>query len=99
LRLVAFDPNGHCVATGGQDATLRVWLIPSSPAPVPGWFLTLAESVAGIRVGVRGQTELVPTADYDAAVSDLRSKDRDVYYTRLARWFLADPADREPSPF
>jgi len=98
-RFVGFDPNGRCVATGGKDATLRVWPIPSSPTPVPEWFLTLAESVAGIRVGARGQTELVPAAEYDTAVRDLRSSDRDVYYTRLARWFLADPADREPLPF
>ena len=97
-RLVAFDPNGRQMAMGGQDSIVRLWHMPSIPTPVPEWFLAFTESVAGIRLGARGQTELVPAAEFDAAVHGLKSKDKD-FYGRLARWFVANPAAREPAPF
>jgi WD40 repeat protein len=98
-RSVAFDPTGQCIATRGIDSALRVWPIPSSPTPVPEWFLTLTETVAGIRLGARGQTELIPALEFDAAVQELKSRSKDDYYVRLARWFLADPTNREAAPF
>src|SRR5687768_10896753 len=97
-RLVAFDQMGQCIATGGNDATVRLWPIPTSPAPVPGWFLTFVESIAGIRLGARGQTEYVGT-EFDAAVLDLKSRAADDYYARLARWLIAHPIDRGATPF
>ena len=97
-RLVAFDPIGRRMAVGGTNSVVHLWHVPEIPTPVPAWFLNFTESVAGIRVGARGQTELVPAAESDAAVRDLKSKNND-FYGRLARWFLAHPAEREPAPF
>jgi WD40 repeat protein len=98
-RLVAFDPAGRRMATGGKDSIVRLWPIPSIPTPVPEWFLAFTESVAGIRLGDRGQVELVPETEFEATVQALKSKDKDEFYGRLAQWFLADPTDREPAPF
>ena len=98
-RFVAFDPTGQCIAAGGKDGILRVWPIPSSPTPIPEWFLTFAETVAGIRLGARGQVELVPPREFEASVRDHKLRDKSEFYARLARWFLAQPADRERVPF
>jgi WD40 repeat protein len=96
---VAFDPVNRRMAVGGRDSIVRLWHVPDSPTPVPEWFLTFAETVAGIRLGARGQTELIPAAEFDAAVQDLKAKSKDDFYARLARWFLADPAERAANPF
>ncbi len=98
-RFVAFDPTGRRMAMGGTDSIVRLWPIPAVPIPVPEWFLIFTESVAGIRLGDRGQVELVPEAEFETTVRDLRSKNENGFYGHLARWFLADPTDREPAPF
>jgi WD40 repeat protein len=98
-RLVAFDTTGRAMAAGGKDSMVRLWHAPLIPTPVPEWFLTFTESVAGIRLGNRGQVEFVPPLEFETAVHNLRSKDKTEFYARLAQWFLADPTEREPAPF
>src|SRR4030095_4854507 len=53
-RLFAFDPAGQRMAVGGRYSIVRLWRIPESSTPIPEWFLTFAETVAGIRLGARG---------------------------------------------
>jgi WD40 repeat protein len=98
-RLVALDPAGRAMATGGKDAIVRLWQIPAIRIPVPEWFLTFAETVAGIRLDARGHVECVAQLEFEAALRDLQSKDKNEFYVRLARWLLADPKDRETTPF
>jgi hypothetical protein len=87
------------MATGGKDSTVRLWQIPSIPTPVPGWFLALTETVAGVRLGDRGQVEFVSSGAFEAALDDLKARDKTEFYARLAQWFLADPSNRAPNPF
>jgi WD40 repeat protein len=94
-RLVAFDPVNRQMAVGGTDCIVRLWRFPEGPTPIPEWFLTFAETVAGVRLGARGQIEFVPPTQFEAAAHELKSKDKNDFYVRLARWFLADPANRE----
>jgi hypothetical protein len=86
------------MAAGGHDSIVRLWHIPAIPTPVPEWFLTFTETVAGIRLGDRGHVELVPPMEFEAAVHALKSKDKNEFYARLAQWFLAEPAEREIAP-
>jgi WD40 repeat protein/serine/threonine protein kinase len=93
-RLFAFDPAGRRMAAGGRDLIVRLWHIPESPTPVPEWFLTFSETIAGIRVGDRGQIEFVRAMQFEAATQDLKSRKQNDFYARLAQWFFADPATR-----
>jgi WD40 repeat protein/serine/threonine protein kinase len=96
-RLIAFDPAGRRMAEGGKDSVVRLWHVPENPTPVPEWFLNFAEAIARIRVGDRGQSELIGATQFDAAMQAFRSGQND-FYARLAQWFLADPAGRGAPP-
>src|SRR6185503_1852066 len=98
-RIAALDPVGRRMAVGGKDLIVRVWHVPEIPMPVPEWFLTFAQSLAGIRLGDRGQVEFVPESEFEAILNDPRAKDKNDFYGRIAQWFLADPKNREPAPF
>ena len=98
-RLVSFGQSGEQVVTGGRDAILRYWHLPPAPVPAPEWFPAFAEAVAGIRLGPRGNVEYVGRGELEALVERLNSAKADGFYERLARWFLADPAQRQPNPF
>jgi eukaryotic-like serine/threonine-protein kinase len=98
-RVFALDPVGRRMAVGGKDSIVRLWHVPESPTPVPEWFLTFAETVAGIRLGDRGQLEFIPEIQYEAAIHGAKSTGKNDFYGRLAQWFLADPAERDPAPF
>ena len=87
------------MAAGGRDLILRLWPIPQSPTPVPEWFLVLSETIAGMRVGVRGQQEVVPEWEFETAIQELPTRDKTDVYVRLAQWFLADPSNRGMPPF
>jgi WD40 repeat protein/serine/threonine protein kinase len=94
---VAFDATGARVALGGRAA--HVWAVPSAPVPVPEWFAEFAEGVAGVRFDGRGNATLVPGTELDQTAQRLPPEGAGDFYERLARWFLADPAKRPPSPF
>jgi len=66
---------------------------------VPDWFPELVEKVAKLRLTRAGSIELVRDADFSELVDRLRKVPVADYYTRLGRWFLADPARRPASPF
>jgi WD40 repeat protein len=97
VRSACFDPAGRRIATGAKGS--RVWEIPPAPVPVPAWFPAFVEAVAGIRLGPRGNSELVYRGDLDGIVQQEVPKDPNDYYVRLAAWFLEDPRQRQTSPF
>jgi len=98
-RLFALDPANRRMAVGGKDASVRLWHWPEIPKPLPAWFLIFAECVAGVRVGDRGQLEFVSAGDFETVVRELRSKDKNDFYVRMAEWFLANPSQRAQNPF
>jgi len=87
------------VVTGSPAGIVAVWDAPSISSPVPSWFLTLAEGVAGRRLSARGSAEFVFRRELEDSVQQLAQAKENGFYERLARWFLADPAQRPVSPF
>jgi WD40 repeat protein len=96
---VTFEPVNRRIILGATNGIGRVWHIAEAPVPVPGWFITFAETVAGIRLGDRGQVELVPEREFEPVVHAVPAKEKSDFYGRLAQWFLANPPEREPAPF
>ena len=92
-----FDPVAERIAVGTMEGIIRIWEIPRTPTPVPAWFLDLAEAAAGIRLSERGNVELVPGQELHKIAEQLAAKDTGEFYERLAKWFLADPAQRPAS--
>jgi WD40 repeat protein/serine/threonine protein kinase len=92
-----FDTTGSRVATGSKHA--RVWEAPPAPVPVPGWFIDLAEGVAGLHLDPRGNEELLPWVNLNLLAPSAPSGGTELFYWRLASWFLAEPGKREVSPF
>jgi hypothetical protein len=66
---------------------------------VPTWFPGFVEAVGGIRLSQRGNVELVSRYELEEITEKLAADGADNFYTRLARWFLADPKHRAASPF
>jgi WD40 repeat protein len=94
-----FDSTGRRIVSGAYiNGIVRVWDTPPAPTPVPPWFLSLAEAVAGTRLSTRGSTELVSRRGEDVA-QRLQPAERGDFYERLSQWFLADPSQRAASPF
>ena len=94
-----FDPTGLRIATGTQGQVVRVWEFPPVPVPVPAWFITLAEAVAGVRLDAHGSVELFPPDDGYGAAGHIRHSRSDDFYDRVGRWILADPVRRPLDPF
>jgi hypothetical protein len=69
------------------------------PIPVPSWFLALAEAVASTRLSARGNVELVARPEIKDVAEQLARGSGNDFYQSLGRWFLADLAEREMSPF
>ena len=92
-----FDRTGSRLAAGARGGWL--WELPMVSVPVPSWFPELAEAMGGLRLGSRGNVELVSRHDLEEFVSKLSTRDPGDFYVRLGRWLLADPGQRERSPF
>ena len=78
---------------------------PTASEPVPDWLAPLAEAVAGRRIEIEGeggrfrtQVHEVPFEERVAWKERFRSDTAPDAYSRLARWFFADPAERNPAP-
>ena len=77
---------------------MRVWDVPPIPIPVPDWFPVFAEAAAGVRLGPRGNLEIVSSSEHEAIAKQVRRKDARQFYERLARWFVSNPAQRTSVP-
>ncbi len=75
--------------------------MPPKGTVLPDWFLKLAEGFARLRLNAVGNIEEVPLDDYEAAVAAVPktpAKGEEIALT-WARWLLATPTTRPPSPF
>jgi WD40 repeat protein/serine/threonine protein kinase len=93
-----FDPAGNRLAAAARSGG-RLWDLPGVHGPVPSWFPALAETIGGLRLGSRGNVELVPRQDLDEFRARLATMKPDEFYARVGQWLLADPSRRERSPF
>ncbi len=93
------DPTGRRIAAGGNAGVVRIWEAPPVPDSVPGWFPAFAESAVGVRLAPRGNLEIVSAQELDLLTYELRRRNGDKFYERIARWFLADPTRRPKHPF
>jgi WD40 repeat protein len=97
ISSACFDPTGRRIATAAKG--VRVWEVPPAPTPVPGWFPAFAEALAGIRLGARGNVELVPRQELNAFGGQPATGIASGFYERLAEWFPAEPSGRPGTPF
>src|SRR5262249_18324090 len=86
-----FDPVGERIALGTGEGIVRVWQVPRAPTPVPEWFPRFAEAVAGIRLGERGNAELVSHEELTQLDPAFRSGAPTEYYRLLVRRFRPAP--------
>jgi WD40 repeat protein len=96
---VSFDTTGLRVVTGSRQGRVSIWDAPPAPTPVPEWFLTFAESVAGMRLSAQGNAEFVPRRELEEMTKRLTLVGEGDFYERLSKWFLAEPATRLVSPY
>ncbi|MBL9139192.1 MAG: serine/threonine protein kinase [Verrucomicrobiales bacterium] len=96
---IAFDASGHWIATCSQSGMVRCRRVPTPPVPVPGWFMDLAEAVAGTRVSERGHLELLPHGEFESASMAGSKPDQEGFYERVGRWIQADPSQRPSTPY
>lgn len=68
------------------------------PAPVPAWFLDWAESRIGRRFDAKSAARAVPFTEQHRQQESLASRTGTDFYTRIAQWVQADPANRMLSP-
>ena len=92
-----FSPNGRWMATASGDKA-RGWEIPLDSGPAPLWLPALATCVAGMRLNEAAVLELVTLDEFLKLKKQLLSSTETNYYTRWAKWFCTDPADRTISP-
>lgn len=96
---VCFDPTSQRVAASCHDGHAWIWDVPVAPVPVPPWFLSFVESLAGIRLSDRGNLEILPRTQFLEARERMRLSTETGFYDRLARRFLTRPEDRVPAFF
>jgi WD40 repeat protein/serine/threonine protein kinase len=99
LRSLGFDPTGDRIATGSDAGIADVWSLPVAPLPVPDWFPGFAEAVAGARLSPRGHEERVYYDEMNVLAGERLKQGGDDLYSKVARWILANPGERPPSPF
>ncbi len=106
-RFAQFTEEGNrlLVLSG---ASYSMWDIPPNRRiVVPEWWPAFAESLAGVHIrqtvdgdGIdRIHTEPSPRSDRHALWARLRESNQADGYTQIAKWFLAEPETRAPSPF
>lgn len=103
--VLGFLPDGQrlLIRTGGRA---DIWdMGPTASEPIPDWLPSLAEAVAGLRIEInkeggkfRTQVHEVPFEERVAWKDRFRSDTAPDAYSRLAQWFFADPAERNPAP-
>ncbi|MFM7605713.1 MAG: WD40 repeat domain-containing protein, partial [Prosthecobacter sp.] len=94
------------VSDDGKELLFRLqklgWFtmpMPVQNAMLPEWFLRFAETLAGNRLTPSGRMEELDITDYQQAVAEVQkqAKGSDAA-SRIARWLLANPAERSLNP-
>jgi len=98
LLAVRFSPDGHWVATTAKDGTARVWEVGKASLPTPAWLPELVEGVAGTRLNRLGVFEPVAWSELVRLREKLLDSPALDPYTKWAKWFFADRANRSISP-
>ncbi len=93
-----FSPDGMRVVTASEDGTARIWDMPFGSTPVPTWLSQLAvsatgKSLIGNRVLDRGAAEIFLKLKEQLSMAPATN-----FYSRWAKWFLADRSTRTISP-
>jgi WD40 repeat protein/serine/threonine protein kinase len=95
-----FNLAGQRVTTcSAPPQTFEVWEVPKAPVPVPEWFVEWAEAVAGCRLNREGIDVVVPPREVLRQTARAVAREETDFFTRLAKWFQADPSARTISPF
>jgi hypothetical protein len=98
VTAVALDREGHGILAASREGRARLWTVPMGEVPVPSWVPGFAEAVAGIRLGTSGTPEIVPRIQALKALAPETHGSAGIHGA-VARWLVADPATRSPSPF
>ena len=98
-----FSPDDRWIVatTPGSRASPLVWTVwemPSAAGPLPGWFLELAEALAGERRDETGMPRLVPWEKLLKLRQQLTTIPESSEHGRWARWFFDDQPTRKLTP-
>jgi WD40 repeat protein/serine/threonine protein kinase len=93
-----FSPDGQQIVTVSGN-TARVWDVPVAGTPVPGWFIGWAEAIGGQRLSPQGVSATVQWQEALRIKNEIATGADADFYTRLARWTIADRFTRTTSPF
>jgi len=89
-----FDPTGERIAVGTRDGLAAIWKAPLAPTPVPDWFPSFAEAVAGLRLGNRGAMEWVAPGTITNFTGRVAA-DTTNFYSKLVLRFVETPLRRD----
>jgi eukaryotic-like serine/threonine-protein kinase len=89
--------NGRTVVSLSRGRVF-LWPLPSSDPAIPAWLPDLAEAVAGHRLDDQSNVEPLPADALPLLRARLGRLTGSDDYSRFARWFVADRAQRTLSP-
>ena len=95
---IDFSSDSRRLLTGSEDGTATIIDLPPVHDPIPTWLANLAEVVAGQRISETGAIEKVDDGELVAIQQQIAAAPGENGYARWARWFLADPLERQAAP-
>jgi WD40 repeat protein len=97
VKALRFTRDGRWLLTT-TDRSLHVWDVETTYAPVETWLLELAEVVVGRKLNEQNVPKPVDFDEFLRVKEQVLKSTNADYYTRWARWFLADRSTRTISP-
>jgi WD40 repeat protein len=87
-----FGPNGELLTAAGN--TVHAWDLWPPHQLVPDWLPVLAEAAGGLQLSVAGTLNPTPPDNLSKLKSQLANVTGEDYWSRVGRWYFADPAKR-----
>lgn len=96
-----FSSDGKRLLIATQQAGVDVWDLLPRNKTAPGWLLTLAETLAGMRLDDNGVFQIIKSdpSQTRKEVEAQIEKESDEEWSAWGRWWLGDRQTRKISPF
>jgi tetratricopeptide (TPR) repeat protein len=98
VETLDFSPDSCRLLSTSADGTAKIITLPPVSDTLPPWLADLAEAVAGKRIGASGGVEQAGREELDAIQHRIAHMSQKSGYVSWARWFFAEPQQRQASP-